>query len=171
MKTFFAILYEERYESNAYIFFAENVNSSNNEIYMDDAYIFYNYGVIFPQSFRHFQSNLLTLSKAPLTTVVKFPAFLIFIYDYSKYRTGDNYNVFPVHVICHVISKFHVIYLFNRLKSCTWTNVFMFFWILWQWFIHYRNINICHCTLSKVHIIYTTFRELTLRLSSDWLLW
>jgi hypothetical protein len=49
---------EGRHESNASNFFLIKSNFNNNEIYMDDSYIFCNYDTVFPQSLRRFQQTL-----------------------------------------------------------------------------------------------------------------
>jgi hypothetical protein len=61
MKTV-SIIYEGWYESNTSNFFSENIIAINNEIHVDDSYIFYDYEAIFPQSLNHFQHTLPKLS-------------------------------------------------------------------------------------------------------------
>jgi hypothetical protein len=50
-------IYERQCESNASNFFLRKRNCNNNEIYMDNSYIFCNYEAIFPQNLCHFQHS------------------------------------------------------------------------------------------------------------------
>jgi hypothetical protein len=72
--------------------FLTKCNCNNNEIYMDDSYIFCNHETIFPQSLHHFQHTLATLSKMLYASVVKFFASNLEHIMNGKSKTLTNCN-------------------------------------------------------------------------------
>jgi hypothetical protein len=82
------------------VFLLRKFNCNNNEIYVDDSYIFCNYEAIFPVSFI-FSTLLSMLSKMLYTSVVKFPA-----------STSEHImeTLFQLTVICKMASTHCILY-------------------------------------------------------------
>jgi hypothetical protein len=67
-------MYDGWYKSCASNFFLRKCNFNNNEIYLDDSYIFCNYEALLSQIFHNFQHTFASISKMLFTSGVKFPA-------------------------------------------------------------------------------------------------